>query len=198
MDIREEIRKNPSLGARRLTDEYGRRLFAVACHLCRNPADAEDLTFRTLARAVERIDQCRGKSGVFPWLYGILLNFLRMDGRRKGASSIDYMPTPPDRIDDGPSAVEALTAAEDAESVRRVIKTLAEPYRLVVVLRYFEDMSVPEMAAVLGIPEGTVKSRLNAAKALIREKLLRTIREESASTELKTGQNELPTSEIVC
>ena len=83
MDIWQEIAKNAEHGAERLVAEYGDRLYAAATLLCRNNADAEELVFRTLARAVDKIRQYSPSGDFFSWLYKILLNFHRMEGRKK-------------------------------------------------------------------------------------------------------------------
>ena len=68
MEVWEEIEANPERGARRLIDEYGNRLYAAAMVLCSNQADAEELVFRTLAQAVRKIAQYRGRAPFFSWL----------------------------------------------------------------------------------------------------------------------------------
>ena len=65
MEVWEEIAANPERGAQRLIDEYGNRLYAAAAILCPDQAAAEDLVFRTLAQAVRKIAQYRGKAPFF-------------------------------------------------------------------------------------------------------------------------------------
>ena len=175
LDLADEIRHNPAAGAQRLVAEYRERLYQVAYRLCLNAADAEDLSFRTLQRAIERIGSYRPTGSFFQWLYTILVNFRRMDLRRKGANMLDFTDDLPDEPADAPDAAETLAAVEDATAVRAAVATLPEVFRGVVVFRYFEDMSVPEIAQVLGVPEGSVKSRLNRAKLRIRNMLSGTI-----------------------
>ena len=174
LDLADEIRHNPATGARRLVAEYRERLYQVAYRLCLNAADAED-SFRTLQRAVERIGNYRPTGSFFQWLYAILVNFRRMDVRRKAANMLDFTDDLPDAPADAPDAAETLAAVEDAAAVRAAVAALPEIFREVVVFRYFEDMSVPEIAQVLGVPEGSVKSRLNRAKLRIRNMLSGTI-----------------------
>jgi len=176
MEIAEEIRVCPESGARRLIAEYGDRLYDTAFRLCQDEASAGDLVNRTLWRAIERIGLFSGASSMYTWLYSILVNFWRMDLRQKKKMDIllfqDEMPDCPD---ERPDPAEALAAKTDSEAIRNAIAELPEYYRVVVVFRYFEDMSVPEIAVVLGIPEGTVKFRLHKAKNMMRRKLAQTI-----------------------
>ena len=179
-DLADEIRHNPATGARRLVAEYRDRLYQVAYRLCLNAADAEDLTFRTFQRAIERIGSYRDDRNFFQWLYAILVNFRRMDVRRKAANMLDFTDDLPDPPDTAPDAAETLAAAQDAAAVRQAVAALPEIFREVVVFRYFEDLTVPEIAQVLGVPEGSVKSRLSRAKERIRSFLSGTIRTEAA------------------
>lgn len=176
MEIAEEIRMCPESGARRLIAEYGDRLYDTAFRLCQDESAARDLVNRTFWRAIERIGLFSGASSMYTWLYSILVNFWRMDLRQKKKMDIllfqDEMPDCPD---ERPDPAEALAAKADSETIRNAIAELPEYYRVVVVFRYFEDMSVPEIAVVLGIPEGTVKFRLHKAKNMMRRKLAQTI-----------------------
>ena len=96
------IREDRESGARFLIEEFGTRLFATAYRLCLNDADAEDLASRTFARAVERIDDFDGKSSLFTWLCAIMMNFRRMDMRRKGANALGFTDAVPEREDPHP------------------------------------------------------------------------------------------------
>lgn len=179
-DIADEIRHNPAEGARRLVAEYRDRLYQVAYRLCLNAADAEDLTFRTFHQAIERISSYRTDRNFFLWLNAILVNFRRMDMRRKAANKLDFTDNLPDTPDFAPDAAETLAAAQDASAVRQAVAALPGIFREVVVFRYFEGLTVPEIAQVLAIPEGSVKSRLSRAMQRIRSLLSGTIRNEAA------------------
>ena len=186
MDLVDEIKLRPTVGARRLVAKYRDRLYQVAYRLCLNAADAEDLSFRTLQRAIERIGSYRPTGSFFQWLYTILVNFRRMDVRRKAANMLDFTDDLPDAPADAPDAADTLAATEDATAVRAAIAALPEIFREVVVFRYFEDMSVPEIAQVLDIPEGSVKSRLNRAKLRIRDMLSGTVGPKDAFKQIGT------------
>ena len=75
MEIWDHIRQNPVLGAKALIEDYAGRLFKTAFRLCSNAATAEDLTARTIAQAVRRIDQFDETISFFGWLCAILVNF---------------------------------------------------------------------------------------------------------------------------
>ena len=164
MEVWQEIREDKERGAERLVAEYGNRLYAAAVMLCANDYDAEELTFRTLDQAVRKIHLFNPERNFFTWLYAIMLNFHRMDHRRRRVQTV-AMGTPDD-LPERPTG----RAPEDhsrCDEVERAIRSLSPPLREVIALRYFDERPVEEIAAALGIPEGTVKSRLhNAREAL--------------------------------
>ncbi len=166
MEVWEEIEANPERGAQRLIDEYGNRLYAAATMLCPDSTAAEDLVFRTLAQAVRKIAQYRGRAPFFSWLYRIMLNFRCMDCRGKAVELVfaETLPEPPDP---NMEMVESLLASVDADTVRTAVRRLSPVLREAVLLRYFEDRSIAEMAEILEVPQGTVMSRLFNARAVL-------------------------------
>ena len=166
-DIWEELRTDREGGARRLVAEYGDRLYAVALLLCKNAADAEELVFRTLEQAVGHISQYEPKGEFFSWLYVILRNFRLMDLRK---NEPEILPVgAPQKLPEVPDAnlAEALSSV-DAEIVRMAVRGLPDIQSEVLVLRFLEGRSMEEISTMIGIPVGTVKSRLHNAKAALR------------------------------
>ena len=165
MEIYEQIRTDREAGTRRLVAEYRARLQAAAYLLCADEHEAEDLVFRAFERAILKIDDFRPTGSFYYWIYTILLNFYRMDVRKKSARKDSLVNGElPEVEDDGHNLFEEFTFRASAVAVRNAVSRLPDTYREVVVLRYFEDMSTPEIAKVAGIPEGTVRSRLHYAK----------------------------------
>ena len=174
MEIVALIRQNPEVGVRKLVDEYGGRLIEAAALLGADSAAAEDYAFRALERAVTHIATFNEKSSLFTWLYSILVNLIRADARKKAANALDFRYKLPECTDERPDPAEAMALKSDGERLRKVIATLPLPMREVLTFRFWEDLTVPEIAACLSIPEGTVKSRLFEAKKLVRQKFQRT------------------------
>ena len=164
MEIYEEIREDREKGARRMVAEYRVRLTTAARMLCSDVHTAEDLVFRAFERAILKIDEFRPTGSFYYWIYSILLNFHRMDLRKRSSRpetiGIDGLP---EREDENDPFAEFVFRGS-AEAVRNAVTHLPAEFREVVVLRYFEEMSTPEIAKVAGIPEGTVRSRLHYAK----------------------------------
>lgn len=150
--------------------QHGRRLFGLCMTLCADRFSAEDLYQETWLRVCKRIDQYDRRRDFEPWLTGICVNVYRDELRKRKIS----------RIFDGFSsneekelALQSVAAPERADhsDLHAAIDHLPEKLRTAVILHYFHDMKHEQTAAALGIPVGTVKSRLNQAKKLLREEL---------------------------
>ena len=185
MEIWEEITADPQMGAGRLVAEYGDRLFTAAFQITQNAADAEDLVFRTFARVVERISMYDGRSAFFSWLYAVMLNFRRMDLRRKGANALVFDGEIPEREDPAPNPAELLALKSEACAVRAAVAELDESLRTVVVLHYFEDMDISEIARIAELPIGTVKFRMYRARKILADRLAQTFFKQHASNTMK-------------
>lgn len=171
MEVWHEIQQNVDDGARQLVSEYGNRLFAAASCLCRNDQDAEELVFRTFDQAVKKIRQYEPSGDFFCWLYTIMLNFRRMDLRRSGPDVV-FMGSALDLPEQAAVAVLPDVVGEvGSDQLLAALRALPEGTRAVVVLKYFEDRSVEEIAAQLAVPVGTVKSRLFNARRMLCELL---------------------------
>lgn len=150
-------------------EAYGPRLIAAATMLCGNHADAQDLAIMTLQKTVRDIGRFRGTSSLFSWMYGILFNLNRTMWRKRAGSRLVYTDELPDAPADVPHPAGGIAATEAAECLAAALEHLSDPMREVVLLRYYAEMSIAEAAETLGIPIGTVKSRLFNALARLRE-----------------------------
>jgi len=145
-----------------LVTAYGDRLLRSACLLCGNPSEAPDLVQETFLQAFRSAGRFEGRSGIYTWLHGILLNLTRHYHRKRHRIIYDEelarqeMPL----ADELPSA---LDIAISSSALMETLRHLSEPHREVLVLRYFENMKVHELAAHLEVSPGTVKSRLHYA-----------------------------------
>ena len=163
MEVWEQIALDGETGARMLVAEYGNRLFRGALMLCRDEHAAEDLVFRTFERVVDKIASFNPDLSFWNWIYAIMLNFFRSDMRKMKAEVVDDLEIV-DELTEGTPAAVARLAEIDAALVRKAVEGLPPILREAVALRYFEDKSVEEMAAMLSVPVGTVKWRLHQAR----------------------------------
>jgi RNA polymerase sigma-70 factor (ECF subfamily) len=163
--IRELIRRN------------NRRLFRTARAILRNDSEAEDVVQETYVRAFRHLSEFEGRSAFSTWLTRIAMNLSisRMRQRKAvvglevletvtpGAEIIAFPGASPESPEAGAARAQTRALLED------VIDALPEMFRVTFVLREIEGLSVEETASQLGIPEGTVKTRVFRARKLLRE-----------------------------
>lgn len=149
--------------------QYGKRLFGLCLSLCGNRHDAEDLyqdTWLKVLKEIRRYDESRPFE---PWLTQICVNTYRNELRR--LSRAPFVQFSSNETRDQLFATLAAPEQKDHLDLYRAIDALPEKIRLTVILFYFRDMDVNQTAQTLGIPPGTVKSRLNKARKLLKEVL---------------------------
>lgn len=145
---------------------HAARLYRAAA-LLTTEAEASDLVQETFLIAARRRATFDGTSAPYTWLYGILRNLVR-DGRKKTArrarlTLVERRPArDPERL---------LAAERDRARVRDAVRGLPDAHREVVALYYLEELPLAEVADRLGLPAGTVKSRLFKARASLRRAL---------------------------
>ncbi len=150
-------------------------LYSFALKLARVSDDAEDLVSDTMLRAFERWEQYRLGTNIRAWLFTILYHLFVSRKRR-----IDKREVPEGDGETGWSARDAVGEADPEgrfydsfldDEIVRAIDALPEEYRAAVVLSDIQELPYAEIAQVLGIPEGTVKSRLFRGRRLLQRKL---------------------------
>ncbi len=157
---------------RHLVEQYKDVLFGTAVLMTGNRAVAEEQVQEALLSAWRGIRGFRSGSPVKPWLVRILVNAVLAHQRRRSISTVQYDETGGADSDlSAPSPAQALDALENRIALRRAISGLSPEHRQVVTLRYFAGLTVPEIARTLGVREGTAKSRLHRALAILRRQL---------------------------
>jgi RNA polymerase sigma-70 factor (ECF subfamily) len=168
-----------------LVAQHQDRLYNVIVRMCRHAADAEELAQEAFLRAFERIGQFRGGSRFYTWLFRVAVN-LTISRRRRGGkvkfisltggdedaalnSAEAVAASTATRRTPGPEA--AAMARETHDRVQQALGELDDDFRAVVVLRDIEEMDYGEIAEVLDVPVGTVKSRLHRGRCMLKDKL---------------------------
>lgn len=141
--------------------EHGRRMYRAARAVLDSDADAQDAVSQAVLQAWQSLDRLRDRDAVRPWLVKIAVNCAYAQRRKQGR--VVYLEDLPQE----PAAPEPREYAGLWEAV----SALPPDRRAAVVLFYYEDMSVGETAKCLGVPRGTVKSRLSRARAQLKEVL---------------------------
>lgn len=177
MSIVDEIREDREKGAKRLESEYRAGLMALARRFCADESDAAELVNRTFAAVVDNIDSYLEQSAFFGWMSRILINCHSKDIRRK-SNEMEFCDAelPEDAPDD--EACARIFREVDASILRDAIDRLPSDMKQTLMLHYFMDMPVKEVARVLSIPSGTVMWRLHYARKILGAKLGAQIRKK--------------------
>lgn len=137
------------------------------------PSDADDAVQETMIRVVRGLDSFDGRSSFSTWVYRIATNTsldeLRKRNRRPHLRLVDADHQAPDEVDE--LAHRRVDAVADRLSIDHALAALPEDYRAAVVLRDVLDLDYTEIAAVLEVPVGTVKSRIARGRARLAEDL---------------------------
>jgi RNA polymerase sigma-70 factor (ECF subfamily) len=166
----------------RLIVKYQDRLYNAILKICGNPDDAAELTQETFVKVLESLGTFRGESGFYTWLFRVGVNLtLNFCSRRLrlGMRSLDVAAG--EQEDSSMAAnlpdkrqIDPVTAAQNSETVQQVLialEKLEDHQRAIVVLRDIEGMSYEQIAEIMQIELGTVKSRLSRARIALRELL---------------------------
>jgi RNA polymerase sigma-70 factor (ECF subfamily) len=152
---------------------YQDRLFHTAYRLVGNAEDAQDVVQETFLHAYQSLDAFKGDALFFTWLYRIAVNTaishkrkrrvtLRMDGR-EGEGGVE-----PVDVSEVSRPGLALERADEERRIQDALNRLSPEHRAVLVLKDLEGQKYEEMAAVLGVPIGTIRSRLHRARMELR------------------------------
>lgn len=153
---------------------YQQGVYRLAYSILEDADEAEDAAQEALVAAVGKLDTFRGQSSLRTWVYAIALNICRrhLQKRRSSQRLIDVLQSWLHLRADAPAPPEAATLELETQGdVARAVRGLDEKHRLPVILRYYHDLPVSEIAQVLGISEGTVHSRLFTARERLRVRL---------------------------
>lgn len=186
-DLIRRCKQGDKLALEALIRRYQTYVFRLCCLVMRNEQDAEDMTQETFLRACRALPryQSREGSSFEAWLYRIAVNCCRSRMRRKWYQMLPW-----------PEPAPQIMAEPDEQPERRVeqnewraeildaIDSLGDKHRMVVVLRYYAGMSNEEIAEALGLPSGTVRSRLFTA----RERLRQVLEESESRSEQVPGR----------
>ncbi len=174
-----------------LVHRYQDRLYGTVQHIVNNPDDAADLVQETFVKAMQNLSRFQGKSSLYTWLFRIAVNLAlshRRSRKYRDAASLDGV------VDNGEAVnqqaaglrlqlaqqteLDPADSAEQNMEHQRVLAALAtiEPeFRAIIILRDMEDCDYEQIAQIIEVPVGTVKSRLFRARAALREAVCRDV-----------------------
>ena len=186
MDDTNLVRKcqhGDSAAMEQLILKYQNRIYNVILKICADPDDAAELTQETFVKVIENIDKFQGKSRFYTWAFRIAVNLTLNYCQRNAKldmSSIDEQNQKNDSQatqamkeflsdENSPDPVAVAQNKELCDLTIKALMKLDEPQKAVVVLRDIEGMNYTQIAEVLNIELGTVRSRLSRARGRLRE-----------------------------
>jgi len=179
----EQCRQGDSEAMERLILKYQNRIYNVILKICANTDDAAELTQETFVKVIENIDKFEGRSGFYTWAFRIAVNLTLNYCQRSGRLGLKSLDAEDDEhygqakqqlkelLNDDSSPDPAAVAAnkELCKIVKEALMKLDDTQRTVVVLRDIEGMKYAQIAEVLDVELGTVRSRLSRARSNLRE-----------------------------
>jgi RNA polymerase sigma-70 factor, ECF subfamily len=179
-DALERFRGGDARAFEELVLRHERRVYNVCLRMLGRPEDARDATQDAFISVLRRADSFRGQSAFSTWLHRIAVNacydLLR---KRQRAPLLDAEPSEP-----GPPSPDPAEAAAEALDVRDALLEVPPEFRAVLVLHDVQDLPYEEIAAVLDVPVGTVKSRLHRGRVALARALRGTPGPADASEEM--------------
>jgi len=159
-----------------IIDRYQSKVFSTAFHYTHDQEEARDLTQEIFIKLYNNLQKYKGKASFSTWLYRIAVNRC-IDWTRKkkpqtvsaisdgGEEELDIYDT---IADSGGGPEEDLIKQENAVYLRKLVESLPEIYKTVIILYYFEDFSPQEISEIMGVPKRTIDTRLFRGKNLLK------------------------------
>ena len=173
MSIIAEIHRDLEKGALQLLVEYRERLLHEAVKLCGDASQAEDLVFRTIERVLQKSETYRSDDNLFGWMKTILTNLYRDDLKHPESRLARTVPL--EQLEELAgldfSAEERILRNSDGEAVREALGRIDPEHRRLLQMRFYEEMTLEEIAAYLKCPVGTVWRRMQLALKFLSGKL---------------------------
>ena len=155
-----------------LVQRHQRRVFNLVFRMLQNYDEANEVTQDAFFAAWQGLSSFRGDAQFSTWLYRVAYNcaLKQLDQRRRDGVLQSAIQTEIDNTEDHITA--RIETYDRQEIVRNQLLTLPSKYRIVLVLRHLQDMTYEEMAEILAVPIGTIKTHLFRARNLLKERLL--------------------------
>lgn len=162
------LKKGEEQGFEIFVERYGDRLYRSLYYTLKDEAAARDLVQDTFVKVVKHIKSFNGNSKLYTWVYRIAINQMKDGFKKKQEDVMDL-----EELNIGVSHVESEAVNNfHRDQVANCMKAVPLIYRQVLVLFYYEELKIREIAEILEEKEGTVKSKLHRGKVALKETLI--------------------------
>ena len=160
----EQARDGDDVAFTELVDLDGDRCYAIAYRILRDAERAQDAVQQAFLIAWRDLPRLRDPDRFGPWLHRLLVNacYEELRRHRRWSTHIRVLPV------DGPGGPDPMVSVDDRDALDRAFERLTPQHRAVVVLHHHAGLSLAEIADIVGVPTGTVKSRLHYATRTLR------------------------------
>lgn len=173
LDIIEHIKEGSEPHFEMLVNKYKNYIFKIAYGILGNRKDSEDVVQETFINAYYSISTLKDPSMLKMWVSKIATNFaFKFYNANKKMMYIEISDVAESFTDEGLTPEERVMKFDEQVAVYKALETLSFDYRTILVLRDVQGFSYNEIAEILNIPLGTVKSRINEARNQLRKKLI--------------------------
>ncbi len=172
------VQKGDMVAFTSMVDRYKNRLLNVIGRMLNSSEEAEDIVQETFVRVYQHRQSFNFQHCLSTWIYTIALNLARNELRKR--KKFKFYEISEMQGNEAEFAVDAKVPSRLPQVLDQAIKSLPEKYRTAFILRDVEELPYNEVAKILDVPLGTVKSRVNRARLVLREKLQPRLEEHNA------------------
>lgn len=177
-DLIRRVQQGDMVAFNKIVEKYKDRLMNVIFRMLSSSEEAEDIVQETFVRVYQHRKSFDFRHCFSTWIYTIALNLARNELRkRKRFRFFDIFDM---QGNESEIAVEMEIPSNLPKAIENALETLPEKYKMAFVLRDIQELPYEEVAKIMNIPLGTVKSRVNRARAMLREKLRPRLEEYNA------------------
>jgi len=168
----EQCRAGDASAVEHFVQTYQQDVYRLALSILDDSSEAQDATQEALLAALRALDSFHGASSLKTWVFSISVNICRTRlQHHKRQERLKQVLSGILRVRRAPTVEDSAIQNMSDKALWRTIHNMDEKHRIPIVLRYYHDLSVPEIASILQIPEGTVHSRLNTARRMLHDVL---------------------------
>lgn len=172
-----ELKRGNEDAYRFLISTYGRKIYRLIAGIVKNPDEAEELTQEVFIKVFEKVKDFRGDSTLSTWLYRVAFNTALSHMRKKRSrkdttqlSQYDSVEEVSGYLEEG-RAEESIERKERSEIVMKALQLLPPSYKIALILKDLEGLSVEEVAKTLKLTEGGAKARIHRGRLMLKKKI---------------------------